>query len=352
MEPDSRPSPLTQRKNTTENGLSSDEPLPEDIPKDMPGNMLSEVLNGLSCDPPVLPSKYFYDDAGSQLFEQICELPEYYPTRTETQIMRESVSEMAECIGEDVCIVELGSGSSVKTPLLLSEFDTLLTYVPVDISGEHMRLSAETIAEQFPQFDVRPIVADFTRKFDLPDATRHHERLCIYFPGSTIGNFTRREAIELLSEMALMSRNFVPHSGELSAPAGLLIGIDLHKSKHTLEAAYDDSAGVTAAFNKNILSRINRELGADFDVDRFDHSAIYDEDQRRIEMRLVSRFDQKVTIGQCEFEFAAGSWIRTEYSHKYTPDGFAEMALEAGWTSKHVWTDNESKFAVVYLTAT
>lgn len=311
-------------------------------------SFLEDVVQGLSKPQPSLPSKYFYDDAGSALFEGICELPEYYPTRTETEIMRDCATEMAERIGEDVCIVELGSGSSTKTPLLLSQFDPLLTYVPVDISVDFLHASAGSIADQFPQFDVQPVAADFTRPFALPDAAKQHERLCFYFPGSTIGNFTSEEATRLLSGLSERCRSVQSESDSAMQRAGLLIGIDLHKSTEVLEAAYDDAAGVTAKFNKNLLVRINRELDADFDVGEFDHLAIYDEEERRIEMRLVSRTNQVVHLGEHSFHFRPGQYIRTEYSHKYTVSGFGDMAKMAGWTLCHVWQDRQSRFAVVY----
>lgn len=318
--------------------------------RDLPVGFLRDVLAGLSESQPSLPSKYFYDDAGSELFEKICDLPEYYPTRTEIEIMRAHAAEMAECIGEDVCIVELGSGSSTKTPLLLSEFDPLLTYVPVDISGEFLESSAHSIADQFPQFDVQPIAADFTQSFELPESANEHDRICVYFPGSTIGNFTSVDAIALLSQMSTFCKKALSVNPASGNEAGLLVGIDLHKSSDVLEAAYDDSAGVTAAFNKNLLVRINRELGGDFDVGQFDHLAIYDEQERRIEMRLVSRIEQTVRVGEQEFHFQRGQYIRTEYSHKYTTDGFGELACKAGWTLRQVWQDRQSKFAVVYCT--
>lgn len=312
---------------------------------------LREVIEGLSESQPQLPSKYFYDDAGSALFERICDLPEYYPTRTEIEIMREHAVEMVEWIGEDVCVVELGSGSSTKTPLLLSQFDPLLTYVPVDISADFLHASAQSIADQFPQFDVQPVAADFTQPFELPDAAKHHDRVCVYFPGSTIGNFTAEQATRLLTTMSQMCRSVLGESTSASMQnGGLLIGIDLHKSTAVLEAAYDDSAGVTAEFNKNLLSRINRELDADFDVGGFEHRAIYDEQERRIEMRLVSRSDQEVHIGENIFRFQSGQHIRTEYSHKYTESDFGEMARMSGWTLQHVWRDRQSRFAVVYCT--
>ncbi len=300
---------------------------------------LSDVIRGLSAPSPWLPSKYFYDQRGSILFDQICELEEYYPTRVESHLMERSAQQMAACLGSNIRLIEYGSGSSGKTRMLLDNLIEPLDYVPVDISGEHLLRTAARLRAEYPLLNVAPVIADFTATFDLPPAAFGTSRTCIYFPGSTIGNFTLAEATRLLASMAVVCGD----------EGGLLIGFDLQKKIPILEAAYNDRQGVTAEFNKNLLHRINRELRGNFDVDRFEHHAYYDSTANRIEMRLISQYDQAVSIAGRRFSFDAGTAIRTEYSHKYTVDGFAKTAAKVGWRCEEFWTDPEEFFAVMYL---
>ncbi len=301
-----------------------------------------DVLHGLRADPKHLPSKYFYDQRGSQLFDRICELPEYYPTRTEVAIMRRYAQAMAERIGGHAMVLELGSGSSMKTNTLLEHLTRPACYVPVDISGDHLRLAAHRIAREFPDIEVCPLHADFSQPFQLPEVDTEIQRRIVYFPGSTIGNFPPSGARELLARLAAM----------VGPNGALLIGFDLVKSREILERAYDDSQLVTAAFNKNLLRRINRELQANFQVSQFDHHAVYNSQHNRIEMHLVSNTNQTVSIGDKKFTFAPGESIRTELSHKYHVGAFNDLAAEAGFNTPQVWTDPQSMFAVAYYPAT
>ncbi|NBC18968.1 MAG: L-histidine N(alpha)-methyltransferase [Bacteroidetes bacterium] len=298
-----------------------------------------EVLDGLQQTPKQLPSKLFYDARGSRLFDRICELPEYYPTRTEMGIMQRHVDAMAARIGARAMLVEFGSGSSRKTRILLDRLDDLVGYVPIDISKEHLLQSAEDLAEAYPALTIVPVCADYTTTFELPDLGA--ERTTVYFPGSTIGNFEPDAARDFLRRIAAIE----------GAGGGLLIGVDLQKDVATLEAAYNDAQGVTAAFNKNVLARINRELDGTFDLDRFRHRAFYDADEGRIEMHLVSLADQRVVVDGVDIQFDAGETICTEYSYKYSLDGFAELAGAAGFAVAEVWTDADDLFSVQYLVA-
>ncbi|MEM6989464.1 MAG: ergothioneine biosynthesis protein EgtB [Myxococcota bacterium] len=303
------------------------------------GSFMADVLRGLSKPRKSMPTQYLYDELGSQLFDEICELEEYYPTRTELSIMGARVGEMADAIGPDALVIEYGSGSSIKTRLLLESLHEPVAYVPVDISREHLMRSARTLAERFEGLEVLPVCADFTVPFDVPEPSRQPSRRIVYFPGSTIGNFEPEDAVTLLRTMA----------EEAGPGGGLLIGVDLRKDAAVLEAAYDDSKGVTAAFNLNLLTRANRELGADFDVAKFRHRAPYDREAGRVEMLLVSEAEQEVTIRGRRFRFEAGEEIHTEYSHKYTVEGFAALAAQAGFRSVHAWTDENALFSVHYF---
>ncbi|MCA9185242.1 MAG: L-histidine N(alpha)-methyltransferase, partial [Planctomycetales bacterium] len=245
-------------------------------------DFLMDVLNGLDNPQKNIPSKYFYDQRGSELFEQICELDEYYVTRTELEIMRRYVPEMAQQIDSGVMLVEFGSGSSVKTRLLLDELIEPVAYVPVVISGEHIEQVATQLRQAYPGIDILPVCADFTQPFALPTASRRYTHVAVYFPGSTIGNFTPSAARQLLQRIADL----------VGVGGGLLIGIDLQKERQILEAAYNDRAGVTAEFNRNLLRRINTELQADFDVDQFRHRAVYDPHCARGELYLDSQTEQ------------------------------------------------------------
>jgi L-histidine Nalpha-methyltransferase len=301
-----------------------------------------EILDGLSQPEKRVSPKYFYDERGSQLFDAITQLPEYYLTGTEISIMRSNISEIVELVGTQASLIEFGSGSSLKTRILLEHLDELAAYVPVDISEEHLLASARQIGSEFPDVDILPVVADFTQEFQLPKPAVMPLRNIVYFPGSTIGNFTNDAALELLKVMRHEARD----------NGALLIGVDLQKDPAVIENAYNDSAGVTAAFNVNMLRHLNRDYGADFDLDTFSHDARYDPDEGRVVLRLVSAKDQVVRLGDAEIDIAEGEAILTEYSHKYTLKGFASMAEQAGFRVTKVWTDPDRLFSVQYLVAT
>lgn len=302
--------------------------------------MLQDVLRGLALPEKNIPSLYFYDQRGSELFDAITELPEYYPTRTEIGILERYGQEMADTIGPGVRLIELGSGSALKTELLLSRLHEPAAYVPVEISREHLLASAARIAADFPGLEVLPVTADFTEPFELPEPKRHRvQRNVAFFPGSTIGNFPRRMAANLLRATSL----------EVGAGGAMLIGVDLEKDRETLERAYNDAAGVTADFNLNLLLRLNRELGADFDLDAFRHEARWDEQGGRIEMRLVSTRPQTVRVAGQEFSFAQDEPLVTEYSHKYALETFRALAESNGFRVARVWTDAERLFSVQLL---
>lgn len=300
---------------------------------------LGDVLEGLQGDPKTLPCKYFYDKRGSRLFDRICELDEYYLTRVELNIMRQSTSGMAACIGENAMLVEYGSGSSLKTRLLLDHLSCLSAYVPVDISRKHLHQTAENLASAYPNLEILPVCADFTGRFPLPQPTRTPARRAVYFPGSTIGNFQPAAGQRLLQQI-----------NQLCGPGGgMLIGIDLQKDVETLEAAYNDRQGITAEFNLNLLQRINRELDGDFRLDRFRHIAAYNPSAGRIEIFLESLADQSVAVGDQRFHLAAGERICTEHSHKYTIEQFARLAATAGFRLRRSWTDEQKYFAVLHF---
>jgi dimethylhistidine N-methyltransferase len=302
--------------------------------------MRRDVLEALGRRPQrELPTQYLYDARGSALFDRICELPEYYPTRTELAIMERHVNAMARGVGERALVVEYGSGSSIKTHRLLAALQAPAGCVLVDISREHLSRSAARLAAALPHVEVLPVYADFTAPFAVPRPRAAARRRVVYFPGSTIGNFLPEQATRLMRQMA----------AQVGPGGGLLIGTDLRKDPDVLEAAYDDAQGVTAAFNKNLLRRINRELGADFDLAAFAHRAIYDREHGRIEMHLVSREAQEVRVAGRRFQLAAGETIRTEHSHKYTIDGFHALAAAAGGRPAEVWVDERAWFAVHLL---
>jgi dimethylhistidine N-methyltransferase len=301
-------------------------------------SLRDEVLDGLQATPKHLPSKFFYDERGSQLFDAICELDEYYLTRTEQAIMETHIDAIVEALGVRVRLVEYGSGSSRKTRILLDHLPCLAAYVPIDISREHLLQAAEEIASAYPELPVLPVCADYTADYQLPAPDGPVNRTVVYYPGSTIGNFTPEKA-----------RGFLEHIAHQVGPAGgMLIGVDLQKDEALLRAAYNDPQGVTAAFNKNLLRRINRELGADFNLDRFHHEAIYNAEAGRVEMHLVSEAAQHVSVDGVNIPFEEGERIITEYSYKYTIDDFAALAAEAGWNVEQVWTDDQSLFGVQY----
>ena len=299
----------------------------------------ADVLSGLSLPQKRLSAKYFYDAAGSRLFDEITELEEYYPTRTELGIMTAHATEMAARCGPRCLLIELGAGSLTKVRLLLDRLNQPAGYAPVDVSGEHLRAAATALAADYPALDVAPVVADFTSPFDLPPVSA--ARRVVYFPGSTIGNFDPHEADALLRRVARM----------VGSGGGLLLGVDLRKAPAVLERAYNDAAGVTAAFNHNLLVRINRELGADFDPATFRHRAFYNHELSRIEMHLVSTTAQRVRVGSAAFDFRAGESIHTENSYKYAVPEFAARAAACGLRLDETWTDDQNYFAVLYLTA-
>jgi dimethylhistidine N-methyltransferase len=301
---------------------------------------LADVLDGLTRPHKTLPCKYFYDERGSALFERICELPEYYPTRTELGILRRHAGAMAAALGPRCLLVEYGSGSSTKTQLLLERLVRPAGYVPVDISREHLLRSAAALSARHPGLRVIPVCADFTQPFALPRVPGALRRAA-YFPGSTIGNFAAAEARKFLTQVA----------EQCGSGGALLIGADLRKPRAILEPAYDDARGVTAEFNRNLLRRINRELGADFDCAAFDHRAFWNAAEGRVEMHLVSRRDQVVELAGRRIPFARGESIHTESSHKYDLAGFAELARSAGFEVERVWTDDAALFSVQLLRA-
>lgn len=298
------------------------------------------VLEGLQQPQKRIPSKFLYDERGSKLFERICEQEEYYPTQTEMAIMQEHAEAMAEAIGAKARLVEYGSGSSRKIRILLDHLEDLAVYVPVDISRTHLVEAAEALADDYPDVPIQPLYADYTKAFELPPPPRPPVRTVGYYPGSTIGNFQPDDAETFLRRVAEV----------VGTDGGLLIGVDLKKDVDVLEAAYNDAAGVTAAFNKNLLHRMNRELDATFDPARFEHLSVWNDEKGCIESFLRSTEAQTVTVAGTSFSFAEGEAIHTEYSYKYTLDGFAELAGAAGFAVEEVWTDPRSYFSVQYCT--
>lgn len=304
------------------------------------GSFLDDVINGLGLKQKSLAAKYFYDERGSELFEAICELPEYYPTRSEIALMRQHANSMARQIGDSVLLIEYGSGSSTKTPILIDAIRPA-GYVPIDISREQLMQSALALAEVRPELPVRAVCADYTRELTLPffDDLQFHRKL-IYFPGSTIGNFDSLETDAFLRKMV-----------QVAGPNGAaLIGVDLKKDASRLHAAYNDAAGVTAEFNLNVLRRINRELDGNFDLNGFRHHAFYNDVLGRIEMHLLSLQSQTVTIGAKQFLFREGETIHTEISCKYSVEEFQAIANRAGLAATAVWTDPAQLFSVHFLT--
>lgn len=304
------------------------------------GSFLADVLAGLSAPRKHLPCKYLYDEAGSRLFDRICDLPEYYLTRTEMRIMRDHVGDMARRLGPGCQVIELGSGSSVKTRLLLDALPTPVAYVPVDISRDPLCRAADGLAAAYPAVEVLPVCADYTRDFAVPTPVRPVRRRVAYFPGSTIGNFEPEDARAFLRQVAAL----------VGPGGGLLIGFDLKKEPAVLHAAYNDAAGVTAAFNLNLLVRMNRELGTDFDPARFHHYAFYNPWAGRIEMHLVSGAAQRVRVGPATVHFDRGESIHTECSYKFTPIEFEQLASPA-FVPAHRWEDGDGRFCIQYFEA-
>lgn len=303
-------------------------------------DFLAQAVAGLSSHPRTLPSKFFYDERGSDLFQKICELPEYYVTRTERKILQQHGAEMAESIGANAELVGFGTGAGLKTRMLLSHLKNLIAYVPVDISKQHLTESAEALSRETPDLEILPVCADYLQPIELPTPSRKPDHVAVYFPGSTIGNLRPETAQHFLTRVCHLC----------GTSGGLIIGVDLQKSRAVLESAYNDSAGVTAEFNRNLLVRANREIGADFDVANWRHRAIYNQEAARIEMHLISGTEQTVHLGEHEFAFTAGEEIVTEFSYKHTIEGFRDLAGSAGFQLARVWTDPEKLFAVFHFT--
>lgn len=303
-------------------------------------DLLDVVRRGLRSTPKRLPSWLFYDERGSALFERICEQPEYYLTRAECALMACHGASVAETLGADVRLVEYGSGSARKTDILLQHLVSPVAYVPVEISPEPLMASVQRLAARYPQVPMQPLCADFTRPLRLPIPPRAPRRTVLYFPGSTIGNFESREAVKLLRKMR----------SEMGENGGILVGVDLKKDVAQLEAAYNDAAGVTAEFTLNMLVRLNRELGCDFDLRRFRHRAHYNAMAGRIETNIVAMTPQTVSLGRELVSFGADEAMHVEYSCKYSLADFAVLAAQAGLDVHSVWTDPDGWFSLQYLT--
>ena len=301
--------------------------------------MYNEIISGLSNNPKRLFPKFFYDEKGSALFDKICELDEYYPTRTELKIMEENIDEIVSLFDEQTLFIEFGSGSSLKTRLVLSNLDRLGAYIPIDISEDHLIKTAEKLRSEFPKIEIIPLAADYTETISLPATDKHITKKIAYFPGSTIGNFSRKNAKDFLGKVA----------GICGKNGGLIIGVDLKKDIEILEAAYNDKEGITAEFNLNILNNLNNNFDFNFNLENFEHNAVFNNEEGRIEMRLVSLEDQTVSSNGKSFQMIKNENIITEYSHKFTKQEFAELASDNFDVSK-VWTDEKNYFSVQYLT--
>lgn len=312
---------------------------------DLDEEFFGNVVTGLSQSQKTLPCKYFYDERGSQLFEQICETDEYYVTRTELSLYQQHAQDMAELIGERALIIEPGAGSVKKVGLLLARLNNPAGFIPMDISQEILTESSEVLAQQFPEIDINPVVIDFLDEeklsdvfLQLPKQPLANKRV-IFFPGSTIGNFHPSEAQVFLKRFA----------DNLESGDGLLIGVDLVKNERVLEDAYNDKAGITADFNLNLLHRINNELEGDFELDSFYHQAIFNQEKSRIEMHIFSAKNQQVQVGDQYFDFSKDESIHTENSYKYSVDSFQKVALAANFKLKETWIDDDELFSVHYL---
>lgn len=300
----------------------------------------SDVIAGLSRETKGIPPKYFYDVEGSHLFEEITRLPEYYPTRTETGILLAHARDLNGIVPQGTALVEFGSGACIKVQILLDNIPAIAAYLPVDISGDFLKAEAERMSRSYPRLAVRPVVADFTKHFALPDEFAPMPKTG-FFPGSTIGNFEPHDAV-----------SFMRHAAQTVGHGGVLImGVDLVKDPAILHAAYNDAAGITARFNLNLLRRINRELDGNFDLRAFEHHAHYNRERRRVEMHLASKKRQKVMVAGRVFSFRAGEPIHTENSYKYTLGSFAALARGCGWTPEIAWTDPAELFSIHVLRA-
>ena len=330
---------MLNRSLVDQEGAASAAPQPA-LPDASSRGFAADLARALVSRPRSISPKYFYDTRGSQLFDRICELPEYYPTRTELAILRTHAAEIAVQMGPRAEIVEFGAGSCVKVGLLLDAMDRPARYLPIDISGEHLAGSAAELRARYPALDVQPLVADYTQRLLLPAPVPGEGQRVGFFPGSTIGNFTPAEAL-----------HFLEVSGQVLRGGALLLGADLIKDPGLLHAAYNDAQGVTAAFNLNLLARANQELGTDFVLEQFAHSAFYNAPLQRIEMHLVSRCHQRVTLAGQAHEFEEGETLHTENSYKFTIDGLRALAVRAGFRAGPVWTDPHRMFSLHWLHA-
>lgn len=305
--------------------------------------LFDDVIDGLTATPKTLPCKYFYDEYGSQLFEKICELDEYYITRTELSMLKQYAPEMAELIGEDAVVIEPGSGAGEKIQILLDNLQNPQAYIPIEISKEILQRSANIIEEKYSGLQVFPVESDFTQSLENFSKAIKGQQIsdnhCLFFPGSTLGNFSPLQAIDLLKTFSAI----------VGKQGSLLLGVDRLKSIEVIEAAYNDKQGVTAEFNKNILQRINRELGADFDLENFEHISIFNAQESRIEMHLTSCEDQTVTIANRSVGFTQGETIHTENSYKYSDAVFKQLVEESGLSIKKQWLDENELFSIYLL---
>jgi dimethylhistidine N-methyltransferase len=303
-------------------------------------DFLAEVVAGLLSSPRTLPCKFFYDERGADLFQKICELPEYYITRTETELLRRSAPEIAESIGPNAALIGFGTGAGIKTRLLLEHLENPIAYIPVDISKQRLVDSAIELSHAMPALEILPVCADYLQELQFPKPLRKPDHVAVFFPGSTIGNLEPPVAADFLRRVCRLC----------GKSGGLIIGVDLRKSREVLEAAYNDSAGVTAEFNLNLLVRANRELGADFDLARWKHRAVFNEAEGRIEMHLLSDGEQTVNVGGRKFAFSDREKIVTEFSYKHTVEGFTRLAASAGFReASRVWTDPQRLFAIFHF---
>ncbi len=298
--------------------------------------IVEEIIESLSQAQKTLSCKYFYDEKGSDLFEEIVELDEYYLTRTETSIMNNNIEEISRLIGKNCILIEPGSGSGQKIKILLDNLIFPSAYVPIDISESYVKDSANKLSKNYPDLKILPIIADYTGEFKLPGFNFEHENLVVYYPGSTIGNFSPEKAKEFLKKIAHMC----------GKDSYLLLGIDLKKDKEVLEKAYNDGSGITRKFNINILENLNNLIESNFELDQWAHKAFFNEDKSRIEMHLVSKEKQNVNINGYTVSFNKGETIHTENSHKYSIDKFCEL-ISDDYRMNKVWTDKENKFAVL-----
>ncbi|MFV2055121.1 MAG: L-histidine N(alpha)-methyltransferase [Thiohalomonadales bacterium] len=300
-------------------------------------DFFAEVIQGLQQTPMMIPPKFLYNEKGSQIFDSICESEDYYPTRTEKQLLRDKIDEIGQYLGQGSLLVEPGSGNSQKARLLLDAIKPH-TYLPMDISQKYLQKEAKKVAAEYPWLNVYAVCADYTTPIELPDIS-HTQHKVAFFPGSSIGNFEPEDATDFLRNIAQT----------VGSKGGLLIGVDLQKDTELLETAYNDSEGHTAAFNLNLLTRINNDLGANFSVDGFRHVAFYNKESSRVEMHLVCTQAHQVTIGEHVFDFEVGDDIHTECSYKYSVQSFQDLAKKAGFTAKDVWIDEGELFSLHYF---